>query len=192
MTVLIIGLVVFLGTHSIRIVADDWRAKQVARLGLRRYKNLYSLVALVGFVLIVWGYGLARADPVVLWTPPVWTRHVAALLNLPAFILLASASPKGNFIKAAVGHPMVLGVKVWAFAHLLANGMLADVVLFGAFLVWSVLDFAAARRRDRRTGTTYPSGTPVRSAVSVAVGVVAWVAFAFWLHAWLIGVAPFG
>lgn len=192
MTVLLLGLVLFLATHSVRIVADDWRTRQVERLGLRKYKNIYSLIALAGFALIVWGYGLARTDPVVLWTPPVWTRHVSALLNLPAFILLASASPQGNFVKAAVGHPMVLGVKVWAFAHLIANGMLADVVLFGAFLIWSVADFAAARRRDRREGTTYPAGTAARSAVSVSIGVVLWVAFAFWLHAWLIGVAPFG
>jgi uncharacterized membrane protein len=192
MTVLILGLVVFLATHSIRIVADDWRAKQVARLGLRKYKNIYSVIALAGFVLIVWGYGIARTEPVVLWSPPAWARHVSALLNLPAFILLAAANPKGNFIKAAVGHPMVLGVKVWAVAHLIANGMLADVVLFGAFLVWSVVDFAAARRRDRRDDTTYPAGTPARNAVTVLIGIVVWVAFAFWLHALLIGVAPFG
>ena len=192
MTVLILGLVVFLATHSVRIFADDWRSKQVARIGLRKYKNIYSVVALAGFLLIVWGYGFARTDPIVLWTPPVWTRHVSALLNLPAFILLAAANPKGNFIKAAVGHPMVLGVKVWAFAHLIANGMLADIVLFGAFLVWSVADFAASRRRDRREGTKYPAGTPRRNVVPVVIGVVAWIAFAFWLHAWLIGVAPFG
>jgi uncharacterized membrane protein len=117
---------------------------------------------------------------------------VSALLNLPAFILLAAANSRGNSIKAAVGHPMALGVKVWAFAHLIANGMLADVVLFGAFFVWSVADFAASRRRDRREGTTYPAGTPARTAMTVVIGIVVWAAFAFWLHAWLIGVAPFG
>jgi len=191
MTILILGLLVFLATHSIRIVADDWRSKQVARLGLRTYKNIFSAVALVGFFLIVWGYGLARADSVVLWTPPAWARHVAALINLPAFILLAAASPKGNFIKAAVGHPMVLGTKVWAFAHLLANGMLADVVLFGSFLAWSVADFAASRHRDRREGTTHAAGTLARNAVTVLIGVALWVLFAFWLHEWLFGVAPF-
>jgi uncharacterized membrane protein len=192
MTVLILGLVVFLGAHSTRIFADGWRSKQVARLGLPTYKNIYSVVSLVGFALIVWGYGLARMDPVVLWSPPVWTRHVAALINLPAFILLAAANPRGNFIKAAVGHPMVLGVKVWAFAHLISNGMLADVVLFGAFLVWSVLDFGASRRRDRRERTTYAAGTPARNAVTVVIGIALWAVFGFWLHAWLIGVAPFG
>lgn len=192
MTVLILGLVVFLATHSVRIFADDWRSKQVARLGLRKYKNIYSVVALAGLVLIVWGYGLARADPVALWTPPFWTRHVSALLNLPAFILLAAANPKGNFIKAAVGHPMVLGVKVWAFAHLIANGTVADVALFGSFLVWSVADFGASRRRDRRDGTKHPVGTPARNALTVVIGIALWLLFAFWLHAWLIGVAPFG
>jgi uncharacterized membrane protein len=192
MTVLVLGLIVFFATHSVRIFADGWRTKQVARLGLRKYKNIYSVVALAGFVLIVWGYGLASADPVVLWTPPVWTRHVAALLNLPAFILLAASNPRGNFIKAAVGHPMVLGVKVWAFAHLIANGTLADVVLFGSFLVWSIVDFGAARRRDRRERTTYPAGTPARNAMTVVIGIALWLLFAFWLHAWLIGVEPFG
>lgn len=192
MAILILGLVVFLATHSIRIVADDWRARQVARLGLRTYKNLYSVVALVGFVLIVWGYGLARTEPVVIWSPPVWTRHVAALINLPAFILLAAANVKSNSIKAAVGHPMVLGVKVWAFAHLIANGTLADVALFGAFLVWSIADFAVARRRDQREGTVHPGGTAARNAMALIAGVVVWVAFAFWLHVWLIGAAPFG
>ena len=126
-----------------------------------------------------------------LWTPPVWTRHVAALLNLPAFILLAAANLRGNFIKAAVGHPMVLGVTVWAFAHLIANGTLADVVLFGSFLVWAVVDFGASRRRDRRERTRYPAGTRARNAVTVVIGVALYVVFAFWLHAWLIGVDPF-
>jgi uncharacterized membrane protein len=192
MTVLILGLLLFLGTHSVRIFADGWRSRQLARLGEGKWKGVYSAVSVIGFVLIVWGYGLARAEPVFLWSPPVWTRHVAALLTMPAFILLAAAYVPGNRIKARLGHPMVAGVKIWAFAHLLANGTLAAVVLFGAFLAWAVADFASARRRDRRAGTVYPAGSPGRDAVSVIVGLVAWAVFAFLLHGWLIGVRPFG
>lgn len=191
MTWLIVGLVLFLGTHSVRIFADRWRSARIATMGENAWKGLYSLVAIVGFVLIVVGYGQARAAPVVVFAPPVWTRHLAALLTIPAFVLLAAAYVKGTRIKAAVGHPMVAGVKSWAFAHLLANGMLADVVLFGTFLLWAVLDYAAARRRDRIAGTVYPVGPASRDAIVVVVGLVAWAVFAFWLHGPLIGVRPF-
>jgi uncharacterized membrane protein len=192
MTGLIVGLLIFLGTHSVRIFAEDWRARQIARLGEGKWKGLYSVVSAVGLVLIVLGFGLARSEPTFLWTPPLWTRHAAALLTVPAFILVAAAYVPGNRIKARLGHPMVAGVKVWAFAHLLANGTLAGVVLFGAFLAWAVADFASARRRDRRAGTVYPSGSLARDAVAAIVGLVAWAVFAFFLHGWLIGVRPFG
>lgn len=192
MTALILGLLLFLGAHSVRIFADGWRSRQLARLGEGKWKGLYSVVSAIGFVLIIWGYGLARADPVLLWSPPLWTRHVAALLTVPAFMLLAAAYVPGTRIKARLGHPMVAGVKLWAFAHLLANGTLPAVVLFGAFLVWAVADFASARRRDRRAGTVYPPGSLVRDALAVVAGLVAWAAFAFLLHGWLIGVRPFG
>ena len=191
MTLLIAGLVVFLGTHSVRIVAEPWRARMVARLGEPRWKGLYTLVSLAGFALVVYGYGLARGAPIVVWSPPLWTRHLAALLTLPAFVLVAAAYVPGTRIKSAVGHPMVAGVKVWAFAHLLANGNLADVVLFGAFLGWAIADFVAARRRDRAAGRTYPAGPFARDAATVAGGIVAWAVFAFWLHGPLIGVRPF-
>jgi uncharacterized membrane protein len=192
MTALILGLLLFLGAHSVRVFADDWRSRQIARLGEGKWKGLYSAAAAVGLVLIVWGYGLARAEPVWLWSPPMWMRHVTALLTIPAFILLAAAYVPGNHMKSAIGHPMVAGVKLWAFAHLLANGTLAAVVLFGSFLVWAIADFASARRRDRRAGTVYPSGTFASDSVAVVIGLVAWVVFAFWLHGWLIGVRPFG
>ena len=192
MTALIVGLIVFLGTHSVRIFADGWRAEQIARIGEKPWKAVYSLVSIAGFVLIVWGYGIARTEPVWLWVPPVWTRHLAALLTVPAFILLMAAYVPGTRIKALVGHPMVVGVKVWAFAHLIANGTLADVLLFGAFLAWAVLDYAAARRRDRAAGLRYSAGPLTRDIAAVLVGVVVWAAFALWLHGWLIGVRPFG
>ena len=192
MTLLIIGLAVFLGIHSTRIVADGWRTAILARIGEMPWKAIYSLLSIAGFVLIVIGYGAARQSPEVLYTPPMWTRHVAALLTLPAFILLAAAYVPRNAIKRAVGHPMVAGVKIWALAHLLANGTLADVLLFGGFLLWAVLSFTAARRRDRAAGVVYPAGPGMRTAITVAVGGVAWAAFAFALHRPLIGVAPFG
>ncbi|MET0858029.1 MAG: NnrU family protein [Telluria sp.] len=192
MTFLIIGLVIFLGVHSVRIVADDWRRQQIARLGENKWKIGYSLMSAVGLALIIWGYGVAREAPVVLWNPPVGMRHLAALLTLVAFILLAATYVPRNQIKARLHHPMVLGVKAWALAHLLANGTVADVLLFGAFLAWAVMSFIAARRRDRAAGTTYPAGAMSGTLIAVVVGVVAWVAFAFWLHGPLIGVRPFG
>jgi len=191
MTILILGLLVFLGVHSTRIFADGWRAAQLKRLGEGAWKGIYSLLSLAGFALIVWGFGLARQEPVVLWTPPVAMRHVAALLTLIAFVLLAAAYVPRNAIKARVHHPMVLAVKVWAFAHLLANGKLADLVLFGAFLAWAVVCFIAARKRDRAAGTQYPAGTPGGTAAAVVAGAAAWAAFTFWLHGALIGVRPF-
>jgi len=190
--VLVLGLLLFLGVHSIRIVADGWRRAQIGRVGEGAWKGLYSLAAGVGLALIIWGYHLAQAQPVVLWTPPSWVRHLGALLTVPAFILLAAAYVPRNRIKAAVGHPMVAGVKTWAFAHLAANGTLAAVVLFGAFFVWAVVDFASARRRDRATGTRYPAGAVSRDAIVLVVGLAAWALFAFLLHGWLIGVSPFG
>lgn len=192
MTILILGLVLFLGPHSVRIVAEPWRTQMLQRLGEKPWKGLYSLVSLLGFVLIIWGYGVARADPVVLWQPPVAMRHIASLLTLFAFILLTAAYVPGNSIKGRLRHPMILGVKLWAFAHLLANSMLADLVLFGAFLLWAVLDYRAARKRDREQGISYPPGTLGRSAVAIVIGTALWAAFAFWLHFAWIGVAPFG
>lgn len=192
MGVLLLGLVLFLGVHSTRIVAEGWRSRMVARLGEGPWKGLYSLLALVGFVLVVWGYGLARQQPVVLWTPPRGMAHLAALLTVPAFILLVAAYVPRNAIRARLHHPMVLGVKLWALAHLLANGTLADVVLFGSFLLWAIFDFRAARRRAPQAGTSQAGSSGVATGVTVAVGLVAWAAFAFWAHAWLIGVRPFG
>jgi len=192
MIILVIGLVLFLGLHSLRVFADDWRGAQLARLGEGTWKGLYSLISAVGLVLIVWGYGITRTVPVDLWSPPVWTRHLAALLTLVSFVLLAAAYVPGTRIKAAIGHPMVVGTKVWAFAHLISNGRLADLVLFGSFLAWSIVLYAASRRRDRARGTRYPAGPAWRDAIAVVVGLVAWVAFAFWLHGLLIGVRPFG
>jgi len=192
MLALVFGLALFLGVHSTRIVAEGWRTGMLAKLGEKGWKGAYSVVSLVGFVLIVVGYGWARQQPVVLWSPPVATRHVAALLMLLSFVLLVAAYVPGNGIKAKLRHPMVLSVKVWALAHLLSNGNLADVLLFGSFLVWAVLSFRAARGRDRAAGVVGTSGKASATVATVLIGVAAWAAFAFWAHAALIGVRPFG
>ena len=192
MALLILGLVLFLGVHSVRIFADDWRSRQLARLGEQRWKAFYTLASLVGFVLIVWGFGLARQQPVLLYVPPMWLRHLNALFTLLAFILVVAAYVPANHLKARVGHPMLAGVKTWAFGHLLATGMLHDVVLFGAFLLWAGIDFLSSRRRDRAAGVTYPAGTLKGDIIIVVAGVIAWAVFAYWLHGWLIGVKPMG
>lgn len=192
MAALIAGLVLFLGTHSVRIFADDWRSARIASMGEGAWKGLYSALSAAGLVLVVWGYGATRAAPVDLWHPPVWLAHVAALLTLPAFILVAAAYVPGNHIRNAVGHPMVAGVKLWATAHLLCNGRLGDVILFGAILAWAVLDFISSRRRDRAAGRRYSFSTGPRLAVTLVAGVASWALFAFYLHGVLIGVRPFG
>jgi uncharacterized membrane protein len=192
MVYLIAGLVIFLGVHSVRIVANGWRTQALARMGEGPYKGIYSVLSLLGFGLIIYGFGIARETPVVLWTPPVGMRHAASLLTLVAFILLAAAYVPRNGIKARVHHPMVLGVKSWALAHLLANGNLPHVLLFSAFLAWGVLDFIASRRRDRAAGVQYPAGTLPATALTVAAGGLAWMVFALHLHGWLIGIRPFG
>lgn len=191
MAILIIGLAVFIGIHSVRIVAERWRQAQIARVGEHAWKLGFSLLSAVALGLIVWGYGVSRASPVVLWNPPIGMRHLAGLLTLVAFVFLAAAYVPRNHIKARFHHPMVLGVKAWAVAHLLANGTVADVLLFGSFLIWAICSFIAARKRDRLAGITYAAGTASATLIAVAVGIVAWAVFAFWLHAVLIGVRPF-
>lgn len=192
MTLLILGLILFLGVHSTRAFGEGLRTTMVGRLGEMGWKGVYAVLSLAGFLLIVWGYGQARMEPTVLWGSPAWTRHLAALLTLPAFVMLVAAYVPGNHLKAALKHPMTLAVKVWAFSHLIANNTLADLLLFGGFLVWAVLVFRAARARDRASGTRYPAGRWVPTLITVMVGVAAWLVFALWAHRAWIGVAPFG
>ena len=192
MVMLLLGLVLFLGVHSTRIVANGWRSDMIGRFGEMPWKAGYAVLSVAGFVLIVWGFGLARQQPVQLWMPPRGMRHLASLLTLIAFVLLAATYVPRNAIKARLHHPMVLSVKVWALAHLLSNGNLAHMILFGAFLVWAALSFRAARARDRVAGTVYPAGTAAGTGMTVVVGVAAWALFAFWAHGALIGVRPIG
>ncbi|WP_068807749.1 NnrU family protein [Thauera phenolivorans] len=192
MTALIIGLLLFLSTHSARIFAEDNRAQYIAHYGMAKWKLAYSIASAIGLALIVWGYGQTRAAPVQLWLPPPGTRHLAALLLLPAFVLVVAAYLPGTRIKRALGHPMSAGVALWALAHLLANGTLADVLLFGSFLAWSSAAFVSARRRDRAVGVGRAAGSLARDGLAVVIGAGLWVLFVRKLHAWLFGVAPFG
>ncbi len=192
MALLIAGLILFLGAHSTRVFADDWRTRTIERTGELKWKGLVTALSIAGFVLLIVGYDQARMTPIALWQPPLWTRHVALLLNLLAFILLAAAYVPRNIIKSKIGHPMIAGVKLWALAHLLANGNLADALLFGGFLVWAVLNFRASRRRDRLNATVYPSAAMFNSLLTLVIGLAAGVVFMLWLHVRWVGVSPLG
>ncbi len=190
MMYLVIGLALFLAMHSTRIFAEGWRGQTVQKIGPMPWKGLTSIGSLIGLLLIVMGYGLARQAPIVLWQPPFWISHLVSLLMVFALIFLVAAYVPGNKIKAKVGHPMVISVKVWAFAHLLVNGTLADLFLFGSFLAWAILSFRAARLRDRREGIVRPQGNVLATLATIGVGVGVWAWFVFQGHAWLFGVQP--
>jgi uncharacterized membrane protein len=191
MTLLLAGLLLFLGMHLVRSLAPGVRAATVAKIGEGPWKGLFALVALAGFVLIVIGYGEARQAPTLLYAPPAWARHIAHLLTLVAFVLLLAPYLGRNHFRAWFGHPMVLGVKAWALAHLLTNGSVHDVVLFGSFLAWGVAAFVLLRRRDRALGSVpiQPNGSA--TLLALAAGAVAWFVFARWLHPMWIGVPVF-
>ena len=191
MLVLVVGLVIFLGVHSVSIVAGDWRAATIARVGERPWKGVYSLASAVGLALIVVGYGLARRDPVVLYVPPAGLRHLALVLMLPVFPLLFAAYLPGR-IRAIAKHPFLLAVKLWALAHLLANGMLADVLLFGGFLAWAVADRISVKRRPAAQTHEVPAApaTSANDAIALIGGLAVYVVFLVWAHRWIIGVSP--
>lgn len=220
MLMLVLGLLLFLGVHSIRIVAEGWRTATMARMGALPWKAAYSLLSIAGFALIVWGYGLARQQPVQLWSPPAFMRHLTALLMLPVFVMFVATYVPRNGVKAKLKHPQILSVKLWAIAHLLSNGTLADLLLFGSLLAWAVLDFRAARQRDRlaqqavedpwnaktgfyslegeqvkgdgarRGADAGAKGTLTGTVICVAIGLAVYAAFVMGLHQWLIGVRP--
>ena len=190
MSTLILGLVLFLGAHSVSIVAPAWRDAMAARFGEWGWKALYAAVAIVGFVLIVQGYSAARLNPVVVWVPPAAMRHIAALLMLPVFVLLLSAYLPGR-IRAAAKHPMLLATKFWALAHLLANGMLADIVLVGALLAWAVADRISLKRRVARPIPGAPA-SKLNDVIAVVGGLALYGLVAMVLHVRWFGVAPFG
>ena len=191
MGILILGLAAFLGTHSLSIIAPSFRARMSARLGEWGWKGLYGIASLIGLALIVHGFALARAEPVVLYVPPPWMRHVTFLLMLPVFPLTLAAYLPGR-IQALTRHPMLAAVKFWAFAHLLMNGRLADVALFGGFLAWAVADRISLKRRTVvRAVRTAPPGR-WNDAIAVVAGLGLYGLFIGWAHLRLFGVSPLG
>lgn len=188
MSFLIIGLVLFLGIHSVSIFAPAWRDRQAAQRGEAAWKGLYTVVSLIGFALLVYGYGVARQTPVVLYAPPTAMRHVALLLMLPVFPLLLAAYLPGR-IKTVAKHPMLVATKLWAVAHLLSNGSLADVLLFGGFLAWAVADRISLKRRVPRAVPGAPASA-ANDLIVVVGGLGLYAGFLLWGHRWLIGVAP--
>ena len=209
MTQLILGLILFLGAHSVRIWADGWRNQTIEAYGEKAFKGVYALVSILGFYLLVVGYGEARLQTVALWNPPIFTKHISMLLMLLSSILLVATYIPRNHFKMRLGHPMVLSVKVWALSHLLANGNLADLVLFGSFLIWAVLNFRSARARDRAlllnlNVTEEAAGESIAESesahqpkllstiITLVGGMAIWALITFVLHAKIVGVSPMG
>ncbi|SNS51409.1 Uncharacterized membrane protein [Noviherbaspirillum humi] len=190
METFLLGLAIFVGIHSIRIVADGWRSRQIERFGAGPWKLVYSVASLVGLMLLGRGYQAAQQASTVFWMAPPGLRHVTALLTLAAFILVVAAYASNNAIKRRVGHPMVLGIALWSLGHLLVNGSTAEIILFGGFFIWSTASFIAAHRRDREAVAADAPNSAAATAATLIIGVAAWAAFAFWLHRVLIGVQP--
>jgi uncharacterized membrane protein len=187
MTLLVIGIVVFLGVHLLPTITD-LRARLIEKFGENGYKALFSLLSIIGFVLLVWGF--AKAPFIQIWTPPYWTRYVAMVLMVPVFILVIAAYLPGE-IKAKVKHPFLVAIKTWALAHLIANGDLASIILFGSFLAYAVFDRITLKRRPA-TGlvTAQAAGSKQNDMIAVGGGLLLYVVFLIWLHPLLIRTTP--
>jgi uncharacterized membrane protein len=190
MTLLVLGLVICLGLHSTRIIFESGRERAIARIGEGPWKGVYSLISVVGFALIIWGFAQARYDAPQLWTPPAWARHITMLLMLIALILFAGFLFKRSHIAVMTHHPMLWSVLLWSVGHLFANGSAADLVLFGAFFVWSVADLGSSYARDRRNGIVYPEPQLAATAGAIVVGLVVYGLLIGGLHLRLFGVSP--
>jgi uncharacterized membrane protein len=188
MLILIAGLVLFLGAHSVSIIAPYWRDRMALLMGAAQWKGLYALVSIAGFMAILWGYGIARHSPVSLYTPPTLFRYATFVLMLPVFPLALAAYFPGK-IKNAIRHPLLAATKLWATAHLLSNGTLPAVLLFGSFLAWAIADRIALKRRVQAPIQTLPAAA-FNDAVVVIAGSVLYALFVWRLHLWLIGVQP--
>jgi uncharacterized membrane protein len=187
MIYLVLGLVLFLGMHSVSIIAPAWRDRTAARLG-NAWRGLYALITIAGFIMIIWGYGIARRNPVMLYAPPAWTHYLAAVLMLPVFTLFLAAYLPGR-IKDTLKHPMLLSVMLWALAHLIATGTLANVVLFGSFVAWAIADRMSFSWRTQRANPMAPS-MKWNDGIAIVAGFALYVIFEHWLHVRWIGVQP--
>ncbi len=187
---LILGLIGFLGSHLVRVAAEDWRTRTRERIGEKRYKLVYSLVSIVSFALVVWGYGLARHDSPVLWVAPRAGYHATAGLMLLSMVSLAGFHAKRSHLSVKLHHPMLWSVVLLCIAHLLVNGRVVDLVLFGSFLVWAVVDLISCYQRDVRDQIVYPAPQWRATVINLVAGVAFYLVFAFYLHYPLIGVYP--
>jgi len=190
LAVMILGLAVFLGSHAF-VTMRPQRAAVIARVGEGPYKGLFSLISLVGIVLIGWGFAHYRSTGYIdVWSPPVWTRHVTLLLVWPAIVCIFAAYIPGD-IKRVLKHPMLVGVKLWALAHLISNGDLGSIILFGSILGWAVFDRITLKHRTDPGGPPVPVGGRRNDFFAVAVGTLVYFALGFWFHPWVIGVPVF-
>jgi uncharacterized membrane protein len=191
LAIMILGLAVFVGGHAFATCRAE-RAAAVARMGEGPYKGLFSLVALIGIVLISIGFGQYRAAGLVeLWHPPAWTRHLTVALMWPAVICLVAAYSRGD-IQRVLKHPFLVGVKLWGLAHLISNGDLGGIILFGSILAWAVFDRITLKRRSDPGAPAIPSGGRRNDVIAVVVGTLLYLALGFWFHPYLIGLRVFG
>jgi uncharacterized membrane protein len=191
LSLLIVGLVLFLGMHLVTTMRDR-RAALIAALGENGYKGLYSIVSAIGVALIVYGFARYRAHEwIELWSPPIWTKHLAAALVLPAFIMLVASYSRGH-IYTTLKHPMLAGTKLWALAHLLANGDLGSLILFGAVLAWAVIDRISLKRRTDPGAPPIPVGGMRNDVIAVFGGIALYAAVGWWFHPNVIGIPVIG
>ena len=191
LAVLIIGLAVFIGSH-VFVTQREARAALIARIGEVPYKVLFSIVALVGLVLIVWGFAHYRVEGYIqVWAPPTWMRHVTVALVWPAIIFVTAAYIPGD-IKRTLKHPMLVGVKLWAFAHLLSNGDLGGIILFAAILAWAVYDRITLKRRTDPGAPPIPVRGRRNDIIAIVVGTILYLALGLWFHPLFIGIPVFG
>lgn len=188
MIILLIGLALFLGIHSVRLFADNLRSMAIDQIGGGKWQAAYAIVSLVGIILIVYGYGQARVNASILWEAPLGGVYIVSLLMLCAFIMFAAVYVPGTHLKARIGHPMLVGVKLWAFSHLIVNGGIADVFLLGSFLLWAILCFKAARKRDQLENRVYEVIGVKRDLIAIGIGFSGLLVFSLFFHQVLIGV----
>ena len=188
---MILGLAIFIGAH-VFITMRGERAAAITRLGEWPYKGLIALISLVGIILIGYGFGWYRAAGMInVWSPPAFTRHVTVALVWPAITFVVAAYSRGD-IARVLKHPMLVGVKLWALAHLISNGDLGSIILFGSILGWAVFDRITLKRRSDPGAPPIPYGGRTNDIIAVVVGTLVYLALGFWFHPYVIGVPAFG
>lgn len=190
LAVMILGLLVFVAPHVL-VTRRDARASVIAAIGEGPYKALFSLVSIIGVILIGWGFARYRASGWIdVWSPPSWTRHLTVALVWPAIVMIVAAYIPGN-IKRRLKHPMLAGIKLWALAHLISNGDLGSILLFGGILAWAVFDRISLKSRTDPGAPAIPVGGARQDVIAVIVGTLVYLALGLWFHPWVIGVPVF-